>query len=79
MRSNHVATPREDGNIQVEVTCRSCTSTVQIVVSDEQYNGWIEGALVQTAFPDVPREQRETFVSGTCSQCWQKMFGPSPL
>lgn len=33
------------------------------------------GAHVQDAFPDLPKEQRELFISKTCPQCWDEIFG----
>jgi hypothetical protein len=35
---------------------------------------WRAGALVQDAFPEVPKEYREMFISGTCPKCWDDMF-----
>lgn len=33
------------------------------------------GALIQDAFPEMGRPQREQIVSGTHPECWQEMFG----
>ena len=33
------------------------------------------GALIQDAFPEMQRPQREQIVSGTHPECWQEMFG----
>lgn len=75
MRDNHIATSRGDARIQVLVMCQGCDEVVEICVHHEQYVAWMGGTLVQAAFPDVPREQREAFVSGTCPKCWKKTFG----
>ena len=37
----------------------------------ELYN---DGALIQDAFPDMPREDREQIISGTHPKCWKEMF-----
>ena len=33
------------------------------------------GALIQDAFPEMSRPEREQIVSGTHPECWEKMFG----
>jgi hypothetical protein len=38
------------------------------------YVAWLEGALIQDAMPDVSRDMREMFISGTCPKCWDAMF-----
>lgn len=34
-----------------------------------------QGALIQDAFPEMSRPEREQIVSGTHPECWEKMFG----
>jgi hypothetical protein len=33
------------------------------------------GVHIQAAFPNLSKDDRELFVSGTCSECWEKMCG----
>ena len=34
-----------------------------------------DGALVQTAFPEMPMDVREMLISGTHPECWDAEFG----
>ncbi len=46
-----------------------------VVVSRSQLERYKAGELAQRAFPDLPKEQREFLISGTCPECWKDLFG----
>ena len=74
MRDNHVAISSGADQLEVVLVCAMCHETYTYVVSFEQYMSWRAGDLVQRAFPDMPREDREMFVSETCNSCFHKLF-----
>lgn len=62
----------------VSVTCSPCfvcgiQSTIE--VSSDGYQMRMSGSLVQTAFPDMPHQDREMLISGTHPECWMSQFG----
>ena len=38
------------------------------------FNSWLHGELIQKALPELTKDERELLVSGTCAQCFDKMF-----
>jgi len=62
------------------VECRICRKTVDVVLTPDhyvRYEMWKSGKIthIQDALPDIPADQRELFISGTCAVCWNEMFG----
>lgn len=43
-------------------------------VTEAQFNAWKNGALIQVAMPELSKEVRELLISGTCNECWDKLF-----
>lgn len=59
----------------VEVTCRLCSQTKTIEVGEVGLQRLEEGNhLIQRAIPNVAPELREMLISGTCPECFKKMF-----
>lgn len=54
--------------------CLFCRNQTLLDLPDEGYRKWDEGEFVQDAFPDMPAEQRELLISGTCPACWNEQF-----
>ena len=66
--------PNEDyACIQIGCTC--CGNDYLIGTTLSGYTAWRNGTLMQDAMPDMPKEYREMFISGTCPSCWADMFG----
>lgn len=65
---------RVDGK-SIMVTCRDCKKDYTLPATDEQIIRYNNGAYVQTAFRHLNADQRELIVSGTCGECFDKMFG----
>ena len=49
--------------------CHVCGKQSQMEVNDLRYEMWLRGALIQTAFPDMPLDQRELLISGKHPDC----------
>ena len=78
MRNNHVARTLPSGKIALTVICERCEKAHTFEVDGAPYLAWMSGELVQNAFPQIDRKERELLVSGTCGKCWAKMFGRAP-
>jgi hypothetical protein len=55
-------------------TCVVCGTARPVHCTEEQYQAWENGALIQQAMPDVPPAEREMLLSGICAECWKTTF-----
>lgn len=64
--------------VEVKLTqeCKCCGSEKSIVISMQDYISWLhQNQSVQEIFPEMSPGDRELFfISGICSECWDKMF-----
>lgn len=58
-----------------EVRCRICGEVYYIAIDPVDVERWQNGELIQNAMPYLSADERELIISGTCGQCWGKMFG----
>jgi hypothetical protein len=64
----------------IEVECTPCVvcktvKTFTLVRSD--VDRWKRGEHIQNVFPYLTSMERETLISGVCSQeCWDELWGP---
>lgn len=57
------------------VECHLCHHDYVVGCTDEQYLDWKENhRLIQLAMPEVPKEERELLISGTCNECFKRLF-----
>jgi hypothetical protein len=54
--------------------CFHCKQTSKIKVDKNSYDNYINGALIQNAFPTLDPQQRELIATGFHPQCWDKVF-----
>lgn len=64
----------KDDYICVQIPCLWCKDEYLIGTSKSGYINWLEGMLIQDAMPEVGKDMREMFISGTCFKCWDDMF-----
>lgn len=63
-------------NFEVNTRCPFCGKETTILVNIVDYWEWVnEGKLAQEAFSYLTTEEREMVISGTCPDCWERMFG----
>lgn len=55
--------------------CVRCSGEKSIEADPRDVESWRDGELIQDAMPYLDSDQREMFISGICSVCWNKMFG----
>ncbi len=61
-------------NVPLDIPCRMCKTVHRIEVPIEDLRKWDGGLLIQKAFPYLSVETRELMISGTCSDCFDKLF-----
>ena len=57
-----------------QVYCRMCSKPHYIVVYPSDLARFEAGTHAQDAFPYLSADDRELLISGTCDECWNKMF-----
>lgn len=61
-------------HILTEIRCWHCGRLYTIQLSKAGIEARENGALVQDAFPELTADERELLISGTCGECWDKLF-----
>ena len=49
-------------------------NTLNIDVTDEQVQAYMDGALIQNAFPQLTAGEREFIKTGITEEAWDEMF-----
>lgn len=55
-------------------TCVLCNTPSVFMLDTGDIDKYRDGALIQDAFPHLSAEDRETIMSGTHAECWNKLF-----
>lgn len=55
--------------------CIMCGKQHSLEVSNQGYVAWYSGMNIQDAFPELSADDRELLMTGTCPECWDKLFG----
>ena len=58
----------------VSVACAYCLEVHTFECSTRGVVAWQAGELIQNALPELSADQREMMISGTCGDCWDKMY-----
>lgn len=57
--------------------CPNCNKQTDIELEAEKLHRWQAGEHVQDVWPEKSAIERETLISGVCSdECWDKLFPP---
>ena len=62
-------------SMRIKMNCCFCGKAHNVVVSKSDYRRYVEGELVQRAFPYLNATEREQIVSGMCPKCQADLFG----
>lgn len=55
--------------------CRTCGRDYVVSCTEAEYLDWKDNnRLIQNAMPHVPKEERELLISGTCGECFERIF-----
>ena len=60
--------------ISILTTCPYCHKEYIVNVEEQDYSDWTYKRLAQECFPYLSSAERELLISGTCKECWNKMF-----
>lgn len=52
----------------------NCPRHISIDVNRANFKSWINGALIQVAFPELSSSERESLITGFCEACQDDMF-----
>ena len=59
----------------VPVQCRICGEKYMFIMDKEKFYKLTQThELIQNIFPDLDRGWRELLISGTCPDCWDRIF-----
>ena len=61
--------------ILVGARCPMCGKMNKVEVYKADFEKWQNGELIQVAMPYLSANEREIIKTGTCSKCWDKLFG----
>lgn len=65
----------EQALIEVQTPkCQVCGVNSKMSVDITSYKSWVNGTLIQKAFPNLSSDERELLMTGTHSACWESMF-----
>ncbi len=66
-------------SLQMKITKTSMisgkTNSMEIDVSVDQYQSWIDGELIQVAMPHLSADEREFIKTGITPSEWEENFG----
>ena len=62
------------GRTELLVPCRACLGTVAVSVLASEYERFLDGELIQSAFSGLTPGEREIIISGVCEPCFDAMF-----
>ena len=63
------------GDITFFRVCEISGGVYSVVVKLTDYERWLDGVLVQNAFPNLSAEEREFIITGTTPEEWDYEFG----
>ena len=52
----------------------TCPHHISIDVNRANFKSWINGTLIQVAFPELSSSERESLLTGFCEACQDDMF-----
>ena len=62
------------GFMNIDIICWNCNTEHLIFVDREAYENWQNGELIQDALFMLSADEREMLMSGTCGECFDKLF-----
>jgi len=63
-----------DTTLVVRSTCPGCQKATDLTTVFAELQHYLGGVPIQRAMPSLPAAQRELVITGTCDDCWDKMF-----
>jgi hypothetical protein len=60
------------------IDCWKCSRGFTMMANEIDVHHWQDGVAIQEALGYLTADERELFISGTCGECFDKMFPPDP-
>jgi hypothetical protein len=60
------------------IDCGQCGRGFTMMANEIDVHHWNDGAFIQDVLGYLTADERELFISGTCGECFDKMFPPDP-
>lgn len=58
----------------IQTRCPHCEEEHTVRCTEEGYEAWQKGALIENAMPELSAADREMLITGYCGRCWDKLF-----
>jgi hypothetical protein len=58
----------------IAIKCVDCGEENFVIVNAEDFLKWQKGTVIQIAMPYLSPAEREMFITGLCSKCFDKLF-----
>lgn len=72
---NPIKTADLSGYVVTSLPCPTCEESISIEISSEKLFLYNQGGYVQDVLSNFDVDTRERFITGTCGDCWNAMFG----
>lgn len=60
----------------INVQCDHCGITYSMLVDKDDIMDWIlDKGYIQELMPYLSASERELLISGTCNNCWKRLYG----
>ena len=60
--------------VTISSECINCPQHISIEVERNAFKRWVNGALIQIAFPELPDTERESLITGFCACCQDDLY-----
>ena len=60
--------------VTISHKCINCPRTISIDVERNAFKRWVNGTLIQVAFPHLNDTERESLITGFCACCQDDLY-----
>jgi len=72
---NPIKTADLSGYVVTSLPCPTCEESISIEIASEKLFLYNQGGYAQDVLDGFEPDTRERFITGTCGDCWNAMFG----
>lgn len=65
---------KDEGLVVINTTCPECGKQHYLGMTVDDFRDYAVDCLVDKVFPDESADVRELLITGTCPECWDKLF-----
>jgi hypothetical protein len=60
--------------VKQEIGCKHCPRKYEVELDPHDLVRWANGELIQNAMPYLTADERELIMTGTCGECWERLW-----